>query len=126
MTVGAGLPRPEMPPNTAGAEFRIPASHAGTFRLKEEIKVMLVLSRKINEAVLIGDSIRVQVLDIKGDQVKLGVSAPSEIKVLRQEILEEIRESTMDASRVEKSEVKRIIKILKGYPKQGYGQNEDM
>ena len=87
---------------------------------------MLVLARKINEVILIGDSIRIQVLDIKGDQVKLGVSAPSEIKVLRQEILEEIRESTMDASRVEKSEVERIVKVFKGGPKQGRGRNEDM
>jgi carbon storage regulator len=47
---------------------------------------MLVLSRKINQSVMIGDDIQVIVLETKGDTAKLGIVAPSDVKVFRQEI----------------------------------------
>jgi len=48
---------------------------------------MLVLSRKINEAILIGDDIKVTVLGVDGDKIKLGIDAPKAIKVFREELL---------------------------------------
>ena len=48
---------------------------------------MLVLTRRINERILIGDEIVVTVLEVHGDQVRLGIDAPREIKVFREEVL---------------------------------------
>ena len=52
---------------------------------------MLVLSRKKNESIMINDDIRVVVVDIKGDKVKLGIEAPKEIPVHRREVFEAIQ-----------------------------------
>ena len=49
---------------------------------------MLVLSRKLNETILIGDNVRVTLLGIDGDKIKLGVDAPRDIKVFREELIE--------------------------------------
>ncbi|MFQ3547766.1 MAG: carbon storage regulator CsrA [Termitinemataceae bacterium] len=51
---------------------------------------MLILSRKINEKIMIGDDISISVIEIRGDQVKLGVEAPRSVKVFRQEVFEAI------------------------------------
>lgn len=61
---------------------------------------MLILARKIHERIIIGDDIEVSVVDIKGDQVKLGIQAPRNVKVYRQEVYEAIqRENRMAAQR---------------------------
>ena len=52
---------------------------------------MLVLSRKKDERIMIGDSISIMVVDIRGDKVRLGIDAPSEISVHRQEVYEAIQ-----------------------------------
>ena len=52
---------------------------------------MLILSRKINESIILGDNIVVSVVDIKGDQVKIGISAPKDVKVYRKEVFEAIQ-----------------------------------
>lgn len=52
---------------------------------------MLVLARKVNESIMIGDEIEVVIIDIKGDQVKVGVNAPKRISVHRKEIYKEIQ-----------------------------------
>lgn len=52
---------------------------------------MLVLSRKKNEEVLIGDNVRVQILDISGTRVSLGIVAPSDIPVVRTEVVGRIQ-----------------------------------
>jgi carbon storage regulator len=58
---------------------------------------MLVLARRINESIIIGDDIEIVVIDIKGDQVKLGVKAPKKITVHRKEIYDEIRQENISA-----------------------------
>jgi carbon storage regulator len=55
---------------------------------------MLILTRRINEALKIGDDVSVTVLEIKGNQVRLGVNAPRTIAVHREEIYQRIQEST--------------------------------
>lgn len=52
---------------------------------------MLIVTRKAGAALLIGDHIRIEVLGITGNHVKLGIEAPREVSVLRSEILETIR-----------------------------------
>ncbi|HON77896.1 MAG TPA: carbon storage regulator CsrA [Spirochaetota bacterium] len=58
---------------------------------------MLVLARRINESIMIGDDIEVVVIDIKGDQVKLGIKAPKKITVHRKEIYNEIQQENIAA-----------------------------
>lgn len=52
---------------------------------------MLVLSRKKNESIVINDNIKIVVVEIRGDKVRLGVEAPTNIPVHRQEVYETIR-----------------------------------
>lgn len=59
---------------------------------------MLILTRKLNEKVVIGDGIVVSVLELRGDQVKLGIQAPKSVKVFRQEIYEAIQEENRRAA----------------------------
>ena len=58
---------------------------------------MLVLSRKLNETILIGDNIRVTLLGIDGDKIKLGVDAPRNVKVFREELLEATKSTNQQA-----------------------------
>lgn len=58
---------------------------------------MLVLSRKKNESIMIGDRIEVKILSIEGDQVKLGIVAPKSVKVHRSEVFEAIQEQNKEA-----------------------------
>ena len=57
--------------------------------LKE--RPMLVLSRKLNESIVINDNIVVTVLGVKGDRVRIGIDAPGEIPVHRQEVFEKMQ-----------------------------------
>jgi carbon storage regulator len=59
---------------------------------------MLVLSRRINETIVIGEDIRVTLLGIDGDKIKLGIEAPRAIKVLREEILEATKATNRQAA----------------------------
>ncbi|MDU5696193.1 MAG: carbon storage regulator CsrA [Haemophilus parainfluenzae] len=54
---------------------------------------MLILTRKVGESVLIGDDISITVLSVRGNQVKLGVQAPKEVSVHREEIYQRILQS---------------------------------
>lgn len=60
---------------------------------------MLILARRINESIVIGDDIRVSVIDIKGDQIKLGIEAPRDVKVYRQEVYEAIQQENREAAK---------------------------
>ena len=59
---------------------------------------MLVLTRKIGESLAINDNIRITVLDVKGKTVRLGIEAPSDVKVYRQEILVKILDENRQAA----------------------------
>ena len=52
---------------------------------------MLILSRKVNEKIIIGEDVSVSVIEIRGDQVRLGVDAPKNVKVFRQEVFDAIK-----------------------------------
>ncbi|MCL2880011.1 MAG: carbon storage regulator CsrA [Treponema sp.] len=59
---------------------------------------MLILSRKISEKIMIGDDISVSVIEIRGDQVRIGVDAPRSVKVFRQEVYDAIKAENKAAS----------------------------
>ncbi len=59
---------------------------------------MLVLARKTNQSIMIGDDIEVVVVDIKGDQIKLGIRAPRHVSVHRTEVYKEIQEQNKEAA----------------------------
>ncbi len=58
---------------------------------------MLALSRKKNEALVINNNIEITILEIKGDQVKIGISAPKEIPIYRKEVYLQIQEANKEA-----------------------------
>lgn len=60
---------------------------------------MLVLARKINEKIVVGDNIEISVVEIKGDQIKLGIQAPPTVKVYRYEVYQAIQEENKAAAR---------------------------
>lgn len=59
---------------------------------------MLALSRKANESIIIGNDIEVTVLEVKGEQVKIGIKAPKSIPVYREEVYQQIKESNKEAA----------------------------
>jgi carbon storage regulator len=54
--------------------------------------IMLVLSRKKDEKIVIGDSITLMVIEIRGDKVRIGIEAPRDVTVLREEVAERMKE----------------------------------
>ena len=58
---------------------------------------MLALSRKLNESIIIGNEIEITVLEVKGDQVKIGINAPKSVPIYRKEIYLQIKESNQEA-----------------------------
>ena len=62
---------------------------------------MLALSRKKNEALIINNNIEITILEIKGEQVKLGISAPRDVPVYRKEVYVQIQEANKEAVNAE-------------------------
>ncbi len=71
---------------------------------------MLVLSRHRDESIMIGDNVMITVVDIRGDKVRLGIDAPKEIPVHRQEIYDAIKRENEKASRLGPNETKDVGK----------------
>lgn len=78
---------------------------------------MLVLSRKINEKIRIGDDIEIMVVAVAGDQVRIGIEAPREVKILRSEVYEEVQNQNTEAVIDAQPEVEisaQLQQMLKG------------
>jgi|tagenome__1003787_1003787.scaffolds.fasta_scaffold18504773_1 carbon storage regulator len=72
---------------------------------------MLVLSRQRDETIMIGDDIEVTVVDIRGDKVRLGITAPREIAVHRKEVYDAIRRENRAAAQVKPEDLSGLGKI---------------
>ena len=66
---------------------------------------MLVLTRRANQSIMIGHEIVVTVLEVRGDQVRLGIKAPRSIDVHREEIFAQLQQANRDAAQVPKQPV---------------------
>ena len=69
---------------------------------------MLVLTRKVNESIVIGDNVEITVVEIKGDHVKLGITAPKNVSVHRKEVYLAIQKENIIAS---KSDIGKLAEI---------------
>lgn len=69
---------------------------------------MLVLSRKKNESIMIGDNIEIKILAVDGDQIKLGIVAPKTVKVHRSEVFEAIQEQNRAALNIASDFLKQL------------------
>jgi carbon storage regulator len=70
---------------------------------------MLVLSRQRDETIMIGDDVEVTVVDIRGDKVRLGITAPREIQVHRKEVYEAIKRENQRAADLEPGDIADVI-----------------
>ena len=86
---------------------------------------MLALSRRKNEAIVIDNNIEITILEVKGDQVKIGINAPKEVPVYRKEVYMQIQESNKEAVNPEGLEaLKNLMKsdrLCSQYQKQRTG-----
>ena len=67
---------------------------------------MLVLTRRLGEAITIGDNIKIVIVEIDGKQVKIGIEAPKEIEVYREELFEKIKGVSYDVQKQKREESK--------------------
>lgn len=65
---------------------------------------MLVLSRKVDESIVIGDRITVTVISIRGDKVRLGIAAPDEVTIHRSEVYAAVQQEKADAEKARQSQ----------------------
>ena len=68
------------------------------FLKKGKVSRMLALSRKKDEAIIINDDVEVTVIEIKGDQVKLGITAPKSVPIYRKEVYVQIKDANKEAT----------------------------
>jgi carbon storage regulator len=78
---------------------------------------MLVLSRRAGESIVIGDDVTVSILEVRGDVVRVGISAPRSVAVHRAELLEQLEESNRQAASPSEDAVASLAQALKGRPR---------
>ncbi|MBY0453240.1 MAG: carbon storage regulator CsrA [Bdellovibrionaceae bacterium] len=74
---------------------------------------MLVLTRKLGESIAIDDHIKIRVVQIKGKQVRLGIEAPKDTKIHREEVYVAIQDQNQQSLQVSSDNVKSVSKLLK-------------
>jgi len=86
-----------------------PVFDHSTPRHNKEEPSMLVLSRQRDETIMIGDEVEITVVDIRGDKVRLGISAPRNIQVHRKEVYEAIRRENQQAAGLTPSDMSDVV-----------------
>jgi carbon storage regulator len=74
---------------------------------------LLILTRKIGEGIILGDDIRISIMEIRGKQIRIGIEAPANVVVLREEIYQRIQEENLRAAGVRDVDLTEITKIWK-------------
>ena len=74
---------------------------------------MLVLTRKIEEEIKIGDNIVIKVLDVDGGSVKIGIDAPRDIVILRMEILEQVQKENIESASKNIADIADAVDMIK-------------
>ena len=87
---------------------------------------MLVLSRQRDETIMIGDDIEITVVDIRGDKVRLGITAPTSVPVHRKEVYEAIKRENREAAQLKADDLaKADDRLRRGQDKKTSGSNGD-
>jgi carbon storage regulator len=73
---------------------------------------MLVLSRKLGEVIAIGDKIRITVVEVKGNQVRLGIEAPQDLRIYRQEIYDMVQQENRQAAEWNLADLEHAAAVL--------------
>lgn len=74
---------------------------------------MLVLTRKLGESIAIDDHIKIRVVQIKGKQVRLGIEAPKDTKIHREEVYQAIQDSNKESAQASSEKSRAVAKLLK-------------
>lgn len=73
---------------------------------------MLVLTRKPDQSIMVGNEIEITVLEVRGEQVRLGIRAPRHVAVHRKEVFEQIRQENQNASVVPADALPSLVELL--------------
>lgn len=74
---------------------------------------MLVLTRKPSQSIMVGDDIVLTVLEVRGDKVRIGIDAPRNVAVHRQEVYEQIQLQNIEAARAKVASLEEVTKLVK-------------
>ena len=72
---------------------------------------MLILKRKLDEEIKIGQNISVKILSVSDGQVKLGITAPEDVQILRAELVEKVKENIQEVSKASKLSITELAKM---------------
>lgn len=75
---------------------------------------MLVLTRKVGQNITVGDAVRISVIDIRGRQVRLGVEAPDDMPIHREEVYLRIQEQNIEAAAARTDDLDRALDLFSG------------
>ena len=75
---------------------------------------MLVITRRSGESFMIGDDIEISIIEVAGDKAKVGISAPREIRILRRELIDELRSANTQAASVGGVSLETLVAAVRG------------
>ena len=74
---------------------------------------MLVLTRRLGESINVGDKVKITIVDIDGKQVKVGIEAPRDIAIFREEVYERIKQENIRATNASSDDLRKAAQIFK-------------
>ncbi len=73
---------------------------------------MLVLTRKVGEEILIGDRIRLKVMEVSGSKVRLGIEAPQDLRIYREEVLAKVKSENRSAAEWDLTDFRKVFDLI--------------